>query len=290
MNITSDGFVRMTAPAKLNLCLQVTGRRADGYHCLDSVVVFTDFGDSLTIGPTGDGKGDDSLTLSGPFGAAIETESENICLRTIRRFRDAGGVIGPLAVTLDKHIPVGAGLGGGSSNAAAMLRYLDRQAADGIAQGALAELALDLGADVPVCLAGAAQHMTGIGERLRRLAPAPQGHVVLARPDVSLSTVDVFREFAARQGGFNHQRDAVPPPADPHRIMRRGNDLVEAARHLCPEIERLMDRLAACRGAVAVQMSGSGSACFALFSDADPASAAATTLRQEGWWAVATSF
>jgi 4-diphosphocytidyl-2-C-methyl-D-erythritol kinase len=290
MTLATGECERLAAPAKLNLCLQITGRRADGYHLVDSVVVFTDFGDSLTVRPAGGNGGTDSLDITGPFAAAIADDAENICLRAIRRYRDAGGMIGPLSVTLDKHIPVGAGLGGGSSNAAAILRYLDRHAATRIDPDAMRGLALDLGADVPVCLAGVARHMTGIGEQLRPLDSVPHGHVVLARPEASLSTIAVFREFARTRPGVGMPRDLPPPPADPARIMRRGNDLAEAARHLCPDIGDVMDLLAECEGAEGVQMSGSGSACFALFQDARLASAAAGHLTMQGQWAVATAF
>ena len=280
----------LAAPAKLNLCLRITGRRADGYHLLDSVVVFTNFGDRLTVRPADRASEIDSLDITGPFAAAIMDEPENICLRAISGYRDAGGVIGPLAVTLDKHIPVGAGLGGGSSNAAVVLRYLDRHAAVRIDADALGALALALGADVPVCLAGSARHMTGIGEQLRPLDTAPHGHVVLAYPETSLSTIAVFREYARTRPSAGAPRDLPPPPADPAQIMQRGNDLAEAARHLCPDIGDVMDLLAACEAAIGVQMSGSGSACFALFPDAKLASAAAARLTRKGRWAVATAF
>ena len=281
---------RLSAPAKLNLCLQITGRRADGYHLLDSVVVFTSFADSLTVRPADMARGEDSIDITGPFAASIAEEPENICLRAIRGYREAGGVIGPLSVTLDKHIPVGAGLGGGSSNAAAILRYLDRNATTRLAPDALAALALDLGADVPVCLAGTARHMTGIGEKLSPIDPIPHGHVVLSRPDASLSTIAVFQAFASLRDGLN-QADTLPAsPFDPRDIIRRGNDLAAAAQHLCPDIGDLMEQLAHCDGAEAVQMSGSGSACFALFPDAGHAAAGATRLTKQGRWAVATAF
>ena len=281
---------RLSAPAKLNLCLQITGRRADGYHLLDSVVVFTAFGDSLVVRPADNPHDGDGLTLTGSFAAALAEVPENICLRAIRTYREAGGVIGPLAVTLDKHIPVGAGLGGGSSNAAAILRYLDRNATTRLAPDALAALALDLGADVPVCLAGTARHMTGIGEKLRPIDPIPHGHVVLSRPDASLSTIAVFQAFASLRDGLNQADTLPPPPTDPGQIVQRGNDLAEAAMSLCPDIRDLMGELARCDGAEAVQMSGSGSACFALFPDAALASAGATRLTKQGRWAVATAF
>jgi 4-diphosphocytidyl-2-C-methyl-D-erythritol kinase len=284
------GCERMTAPAKLNLCLQITGRRADGYHLLDSVVVFTDFGDSLIVRSGDPIKGVDSIDIGGPFASAIADEPENICLRAIEEYRDAGGVIGPLSISLEKNIPVGAGLGGGSSNAAAVLRYLDGNAKIRLAPDALAALALKLGADVPVCLAGAAQHMKGIGEQLCRLDPAPHSHVVLARPSIMLSTVAVFREFASMNDGVGNESGLALSTHDPRQIARRGNDLADAAQRLCPEIGKLMDQLARCDGAEAVQMSGSGSACFALFPDAGLASAGAAQMAARGQWAVATTF
>ena len=295
MTLAAGGSERLSAPAKVNLCLQITGRRADGYHFLDSVVVFTSFGDSLVVRPAENAGGTDSIDISGPFAPAIAGDPQNICLRAISGYREAGGVIGPLSVSLEKHIPVGAGLGGGSSNAAAILRYLDRNATTRLAPDALAALAIDLGADVPVCLAGiclagAAQHMTGIGEQLRPIDPAPRGHVVLTRTDASLSTVAVFREFAGLRDGLD-QAGALPPPStDPRQIVQRGNDLAGAAVSLCPEISDLMGELARCEGVGAIQMSGSGSACFALFPDAALASAGATRMTKQGRWAVATDF
>jgi len=286
----AGGYERMLAPAKLNLCLTVTGRREDGYHLLDSVVVFTRFGDRLTIHAADRCDGVDTLDIGGPFAADIADEADNICLQAIRGYREAGGVIGTLSVTLDKHIPVGAGLGGGSSDAAAVLRYLDRNARHRPDPERLATLALGLGADVPVCLGGTAQHMTGIGEQLRPLNPAPHGHVVLARPGVSLSTVAVFREFAG-SADLEHRTDDVAMPAhEAHQIIQRGNDLTGAATRLCPEIGELIGSMTRCDGASAVQMSGSGSACFALFDEVDLANDAAAHLAGQGYWAVATSF
>jgi 4-diphosphocytidyl-2-C-methyl-D-erythritol kinase len=290
MAVAAGGYERMLAPAKLNLCLTVTGRRDDGYHLLDSVVVFTGFGDRLTIRPANSCDGADILDIAGPFAADIANGPDNICLRAIRKYREAGGVIGALSMTLDKQIPVGAGLGGGSSDAAAVLRYLDRNAHHRPDRDSLAALALALGADVPVCLGGTAQHMTGIGEQLHPLDPAPHGHVVLARPGVSLSTIAVFREFARRAKMENRVDKVALTTHELHRIIQRGNDLTSAAIRLCPEIGDLMDRMAQCDGASAVQMSGSGSACFALFDDVGLASAAAAHLADQGYWAVATGF
>ena len=290
MTLEAGGSERIAAPAKLNLCLRITGHRADGYHLLDSVVVFTAFGDSLVVRPSENAGAADSIDITGPFACAIAGEPENICLRAIRTYREAGGVIGPLSVRLEKQIPVGAGLAGGSSDAAAILRYLDQNATMRLAPDSLAALALDIGADVPVCLAGTAQHMTGIGEQLRPIDPAPRGHVVLACPDASLSTIAVFREFAGSQNDLDPMPDPLPPSSDPRRIVRCGNDLASAAERLCPKIKGVMGALARCDGVEAVQMSGSGSACFALFPDAALAGAGATRLTSQGQWAVATAF
>ena len=209
------------APAKVNLNLKVTGRRADGYHLLDSTVIFTAFGDRLTVRPAA---GEDSFDVTGPFATLLEDETDNICLRAINGYRAIGGAVGPLAVTVEKNIPVGAGLGGGSSDAAAMLRYLDRQATHRIDPDALAALAADLGADVPVCLAGVASRMRGIGDILDPVDPAPNGHIVLARPDAMLPTPAVFRAFAGSGTGFA-KNIVAPDGRTARQIVEDGNDL-----------------------------------------------------------------
>lgn len=284
--MTTDEVVTLSAPAKVNLNLKITGRRDDGYHLLDSAVIFTAFGDRLTVRGGGD---QDSLKVTGPFAPLLDSAADNICLLAVRGYRAAGGVIGPLAITIEKHIPVGAGLGGGSSDAAAMLRFLDQWATQRLDPDALARLAAALGADVPVCLAAVASHMRGTGDILRPIVPAPHGHIVLSRPDAMLSTPAVFRAFAARGQGFTE--DAVAPTGKTaQQIVATGNDLLAAARDLCPEIGTLIAELQRCSGAEAVQMTGSGSACFALFPDAAAAAAAAARMTATGHWAVASSF
>lgn len=285
----ADGAVTLTAPAKLNLNLRITGRRADGYHLLDSAVVFTKFGDSITLHPLGrSASGDDRLTVTGPFGSAMPSvDSENICLRAVRAFRDAGGVCDPLDIHLDKQIPAGAGLGGGSSDAAAILRHLNLASPAPLSADRLASVALGLGADVPVCLAGGAQRMTGIGESLAAIELAPTGHVVLAKPDITLSTPRVFARLTLPES---------PQPPDNNgggdalSLVANGNDLTTAALELAPQIADLLDAIATCDGNQAAQMSGSGSACFGLFSNMDSAKAAAQSLETAGYWATATEF
>ena len=280
--MTHGDTIRLTAPAKVNLSLNITGRRDDGYHLLDSIVVFTAFGDQIDLSPASG----DSVRVSGPFAASLTAAGDNICLRALSAFREAGGEAGPLAIHIDKQIPVGAGLGGGSSDAAAMLRHLNGASAHPLSEERLAAVALSLGADVPVCLASTAQRMQGIGEILTPLEPPPRGHLVLARPDAMLATGEVFRLW----------QQAVPAGAAsdsgsrPDRIIAAGNDLEAAATTLVPAIGTVLVSLRDCEGIIAAQMSGSGTACFGLFEDAGVAATAAQRLADSGLWAVATGF
>ncbi|MDO5528636.1 MAG: 4-(cytidine 5'-diphospho)-2-C-methyl-D-erythritol kinase [Paracoccus sp. (in: a-proteobacteria)] len=258
------------ARAKLNLALHVTGRRADGYHLIDSIVVFAEIGDVVTIAP-----GPLSLTVSGPFAAGLEGEGDNLCLRAARL---AGAEV---AITLEKNLPVAAGIGGGSADAAAVLRGLAREGS------AMPRDVTALGADVPVCLAGAPARMRGIGEVLDPLPPLPALDLVLVNPGVAVSTPEVFTALA--------QRDHAPLP--PPEWRDRGelldylracrNDLEPAAMALAPPIA---DVLAALEGAGAelARMSGSGATCFGIFPGARVAATAADALSQRGWWAAAT--
>ena len=280
--MTHGDTIRLTAPAKVNLSLNITGRRDDGYHLLDSIVVFTTFGDQIDLSPASR----DSVRVSGPFAASLTAAGDNICLRALSAFREAGGEAGPLAIHIDKQIPVGAGLGGGSSDAAAMLRHLNGASAHPLSEEQLAAVALSLGADVPVCLAGTAQRMQGIGEILTPLEPPPRGHLVLARPDAMLATGEVFRRWQqARPAGA-----ASDTGSRPDRIIAAGNDLEAAATALVPAIGTVLVSLRDCEGIIAAQMSGSGTACFGLFEDAGVAATAAQRLADSGLWAVATGF
>jgi len=280
--MTHGDTIRLTAPAKVNLSLNITGRRDDGYHLLDSIVVFTAFGDQIDLSPASR----DSVRVSGPFAASLTAAGDNICLRALSAFREAGGEAGPLAIHIDKQIPVGAGLGGGSSDAAAMLRHLNGASAHPLSEERLAAVALSLGADVPVCLAGTAQRMQGIGEILTPLEPPPRGHLVLARPDAMLATGEVFRRW--QQAG--PAGAASDTGSRPDRIIAAGNDLEAAATTLVPAIGTVLVSLRDCEGIIAAQMSGSGTACFGLFEDAGVAATAAQRLADSGLWAVATGF
>lgn len=281
-----DGISRIHAPAKVNLNLRITGRRDDGYHLLDSVVVFTSFGDWIELEPARA----DCVDVTGDFASSVGTGEDNICFRALAAYRDYGGVADCFSITIDKQIPVGAGLGGGSSDAAVILRYLNRVSPAPLAEARLAEAALSLGADVPVCLSGTAQRMQGIGDMLTPIDPAPHGHLVLARADAMLPTADVFRslrESGSLGAAALHSSEISGPLAD---IVAAGNDLQAAAMSLSPNIAMVLDRLRDSNGVIKAQMSGSGSACFGLFDDADNAATAAKALAQNSIWTVATRF
>lgn len=278
--------VSADAPAKLNLFLHVTGRRPDGYHLLDSLVAFTETGDRIIAEPA------DSLRLSvtGPFAGALSGESDNLVLRAARLLSEEAGRAPDVALTLEKNLPVAAGIGGGSADAAATLRALIRLWELQIPAGWLAELGLRLGADVPACLLGRPCRLKGIGEQLVPLPALPALPVLLVNPGVPLSTPDVFR---ARTGDFAAPAPVILPEApsallDVLRAQR--NDLTGAARTLVPQIGMVLDRLQALPGCLLTRLSGSGPTCFALMRDTESAKVGANILQatEPGWWVCAT--
>jgi 4-diphosphocytidyl-2-C-methyl-D-erythritol kinase len=274
------------APAKINLYLHVVGRREDGYHLLDSLVAFADIGDSVSAAPAAAL----SLTVGGPEAAGIASiGDDNLVLRAARALAaHAGPRAGP-ALHLEKHLPTASGIGGGSADAAAALRVLDRLWGGPVPGDRLEKVALDLGADVPACLAGRPVWVGGIGERIDRAPPLPPMGIVLANPRRPLPTPEIFR---ARRGPFGAgaRFDPLPDPAGfAAQLASRRNDLTEAALRAAPEIKTVLDRLGRLPGALLVRMSGSGATCFALFPDREAALAAGAFLRrlEPGWWSAA---
>ncbi|MBD9526051.1 4-(cytidine 5'-diphospho)-2-C-methyl-D-erythritol kinase [Paracoccus sp. PAR01] len=261
---------REFAPAKLNLTLHVTGQRADGYHLLDSLVVFLDVGDVVTLqdGPL-------SLSLTGPFAAGLADDPDNLCLRAARL---AGA---QAAITLEKNLPVASGIGGGSADAAAVLRAL----------GCQPDRPEMLGADVPVCLASRPSRMQSTGEIVVPLPPLPPLHLVLVNPLKAVSTPAVFRALTNRDNP--PMPDSLPDFADAAQLtdfLRAcRSDLQAPAIALMPEIA---DCLAALddAGADLSRMSGSGATCFGLFASAELARQACEqiTRAHPGWWVTAS--
>lgn len=262
----------------MNLALHVLGRRADGYHVLDSLVVFAQVGDALRAEPAEAL----SLTVTGPFAAALTGEGENLVLRAARALAAARGIAAGARLTLDKRLPVASGIGGGSADAAAALRLLARLWRVPLAP---AELALTLGADVPVCLAGRAARMGGIGDALAPAPRLPPCGLVLVNPGVAVATPAVFR---ARGGAFSQPldlpagwTDAASMAAD---LTRLGNDLEAPALALQPAIGHVLAALRSLPGALLTRMSGSGATCFALFASAEAARKAAARVARPDWW------
>lgn len=262
------------APAKVNLFLHVTGKRADGYHLLDSLAVFPAVGDVVSAAAA-EGL---SLEISGPFGEGLKAEADNLVLRAARALAPGRHA----ALRLEKNLPVASGIGGGSADAAAALAALSAlwgNAAD------LPALALGLGADVPVCLESRPARMQGIGEILRAAPLLPEFGILLVNPGVAVATPAVFK---ARQGGFTPEAD-LPGAWDSVEAMvadlaRCTNDLQAAAIGLQPVIGEVLAVLSALPGAKLARMSGSGATCFAIFASAAEAAAAAAALPEPGWW------
>ncbi len=274
---------RELARAKINLTLEIKGRRPDGYHELESLVLFADFGDILEYRPGGAF----SLSVTGPFASALE--GDNLLEHTARAYAALSGGEPSGAFHLVKHIPVAAGLGGGSADAAAALRML---AAEGepMPRSALLDLAAGIGADVPCCLLASAAIMTGIGDTLHPLPPLTPVPAVLVNPMLPLSTRDVFRELAAAPLAAAPSAPLVPAFADAAELAAyaraRSNDLERPARRLLPVIGEILAVLGEAHGALLSRLSGSGPTCFALFANSPDAQAAADAIRQHrpGWW------
>lgn len=272
------------APAKVNLTLHVTGRRADGYHLLDSLVVFAGIGDRVRAVPAADL----SLELAGPRADAVPAGEDNLVLRAARLMQGlsaaASGAPGA-ALVLDKHLPPASGLGGGSADAAAALRALARLWGVPLPSP---EAVLALGADLPVCLASRPARMSGIGDRLGPCPPLPPVWIVLANPGVETPTRAVFEALAQRENpGMPAQLEGWADAAALARWMASmRNDLEAPARALFPVIGAVLARIAALPGCLIARMSGSGATCFGLFATAAAAADAARRLSAAapGWW------
>ena len=259
----------------------MVGRRADGYHLLDSLAVFPPIGDLLCAEPA------PALTLAidGPFAPALAGEPDNLVLRAARALAAAADREPRERLTLAKNLPVASGIGGGSADAAAALRLLARLWKVQLAAPVLQKVALGLGADVPVCLGSVATRMGGIGEVLSPAPALPDCGIVLANPGGAVSTQAVFR---IRCGGFSAPatlpdgwRDAADMAAD---LGACGNDLETPAIALCAPIGDVLSALRALPACLLARMSGSGPTCFGLFADAKAAATAATALQRRGWW------
>jgi 4-diphosphocytidyl-2-C-methyl-D-erythritol kinase len=276
------------APAKINLTLRVLGRRADGYHRLESLVAFADLADTLSLQPGGDA----ALDITGPFAAACGPVAGNLVLKALAALRERVAGLNAGRFLLEKNIPVAAGLGGGSADAAAALRLLARGNSLALDDARLAAAAPTVGADVPVCLESHARIIRGVGEELSVALELPPLAALLVNPGVPLATRDVFARFAGNQdakkslAGVPRARAALIEWLGAH-----GNDLTPSAIACVPVIADVLQTLGALPGARLARMSGSGPTCFALFASAGEAAAAARLLQVErkDWWVYLTT-
>lgn len=274
------------APAKVNLFLHVGPLEADGYHPLASLVVFADVGDRLTV----ERAERLSLTVTGAFAGALEGEGDNLVLRAVRALGAAAGIGEPgLRITLDKQLPVAAGLGGGSSDAGAALKLARDALGLPLEDAALAEIAAGLGADGPMCLHARAAWAEGRGDVLSFETGLPPLPALLVNPGVPSSTGAVYRAFDERTTGAA-DRPGPPPAWNPASVIdwlsEQRNDLQAPAVGLAPAIGEVLAVTADLPGARLTRMSGSGATVFALFDTAAAAEAAGRSLAalQPGWW------
>ena len=269
------------APAKINLCLHVTGQNKDGYHALDSLVLFTKFGDRISVSPDTDW----GLKLSGPYGQNVPKGAENLVWRAAEMTNPGDGA----SIQLEKNLPPAAGIGGGSSDAAAVIRALSQLYPN--AERLELDL-MDLGADVPLCMTAELTRMRGIGEKLVRMGAPPSLPIVLVNPGVSLNTADVFQALEQKENPA--LPDDMPSPKDLFNWLNwlnaRRNDLERPAIKLRPVIGAVLAALNDFSGTKLARMSGSGATCFAITETAEQCEVLAALLKQSypDWWVVAT--
>ena len=278
-------MVREFAAAKINLALHVTGRRADGYHLLDSVVAFAAVGDTLTLEPAAAF----SLAVSGRFAPGLPVDDDNLVMRAAAALAQRFPALPRAAMRLDKALPVASGVGGGSADAAAAIRAACRAGEIDPFTDEIAALALALGADVPVCLQGRACRMSGIGEAIAAMPLGERLPAALVNPGAPVATAAVFQALGLARGAEGY----APLPARGGSLLgwleACRNDLEPAAVAIEPLVGEALDALRATPGARLARMSGSGGTCFALYGTRAEAEAAAAALCRPGWWAVATT-
>lgn len=267
------------APAKINLTLHVIGQRADGYHLLDSLVVFADCGDEVSLRP-GSGL---ALDVSGPYAPKLGPAGDNLVLRAARLIGAQG-----VALSLDKRLPVASGMGGGSSDAAAALHLLAGWQGVPVPS---AQRAMTLGADLPVCLAAPhPSRLRGLGERVDPVPDVPPLWMLLVNPGAGLATPDVFNALACKENSplpetLPRWRGTVDFCA---WLASQRNDLEDPAQAKMPAVTDVLAQLSAQPGCLLARMTGSGATCFGLFADLRRLNAAAQVLACPGWFVQAT--
>ncbi len=281
--------VHQFAPAKINLTLHVTGRREDGFHLIESLVAFADIGDEITV-RSHDGF---DINVSGPFADLLQNEENNIALEAaiafVNGFRDC---LPGVHVDLVKNLPIAAGMGGGSSDAAAVIRALAYLVKINVSRTAAGQLAIGLGADVTVCLDAQASFMSGVGNIVTILPALPEIHAILVNPNIKMLTGAVFAALAVpgairRDEGGHKPEHAFSDAQDLSEFVAScRNDLEAPALRMCPEISDVRKALLAQEGCLLARMTGSGATCFGLFADRTQAQRGAENISElsPDWW------
>ncbi|AXS42649.1 4-(cytidine 5'-diphospho)-2-C-methyl-D-erythritol kinase [Breoghania sp. L-A4] len=281
---SGSGAATIVARAKINLALHVTGRRSDGYHLLDTLVAFPDFGDRLSVEPAEAL----SLTITGPFGAGLPADESNLVMKAARLLANRADVKTGARLVLDKRLPLASGIGGGSADAAAAFRLLKDLWRVDITVAEMSALALEIGADVPMCLASKPLIARGIGDDITLLPPLPDAGIILVNAGAALSTPAVFRRL--------EDPDNSPLPAMPDHfdgadalcdwLAATRNDLEAPATALAPQIGKVLAALGARPEVMLARMSGSGATCFGVCRSARAATGAAARLGHDHphWW------
>jgi 4-diphosphocytidyl-2-C-methyl-D-erythritol kinase len=281
--VVTGGYL---ARAKINLYLHVVGKRDDGFHLLDSLIVFAETGDRLAVAPAADL----TLEIDGPFADGLVAEADNLVLRAARALAAEIGIAPQAHLRLTKNLPIASGIGGGSADAAAALHGLSALWGATIDPERLHQIALSLGADVPVCLAGRSSFIGGIGEEIAPAGPLPPAWLLLVNPRVPTPTPQVFK---LRRGEFSAAARWPTPPetaADLAAYLAdRQNDLTEAAKLVAPVIGDVLAAIAATENCLLARLSGSGATCFGLYGSAAAAEAAQQAISRQapGWWTAA---
>ncbi|MFN3232446.1 MAG: 4-(cytidine 5'-diphospho)-2-C-methyl-D-erythritol kinase [Alphaproteobacteria bacterium] len=274
-----------TAYAKVNLYLHITGIRDDGYHELDSLFAFLELGDRLVFSPAPDL----SLKAKGPFGSDVPETGDNLVLRAARALQQATDCSSGAEIVLDKRLPVASGIGGGSADAAATLRGLNKLWHLGQSDTTLEHIGATIGADVPACVSSRMAYISGIGETLQPASERHSAWLVLVNPGVSLSTPLVFQRFDETYSALHQPEGLVPQDRLDSWIAAlhaRENVLQPAACEKAPVIDRVIRALSATAGCSFARMSGSGATCFGVFADSSTAADAAAHLSRDhpDWW------
>jgi 4-diphosphocytidyl-2-C-methyl-D-erythritol kinase len=280
----------LLAPAKINLDLLITGRRGDGYHLLDSVVVFTELGDEITVE-----KSDKlSLNISGPFADNLIVSDDNLILKAAEIVCKEYGVKPNLKFHLVKNLPVSSGIGGGSADASAALKLSTDMLNLKVSQKRLGEIALSLGADVPVCLRSTTTLMQGVGEILTPLTLSESLNMLLVNPSVSVSTTKIFQNYKLTMNGFDQLRkyniDHIHDRLIVETLVNSRNALEVVACSIEPEILNALETLKIQQGVLLSRMSGSGATCFGIFDTRENCLKAQKAIKTDNsnWWVEAT--